>query len=91
MFQSGIRGGPRRPRRAGASRQKPRPVHATTAGSPDPWQDPANHIAFATGTGAWTQCEVTAQIPADASLIRFGVFLNGRGQIELRNPQLEPH
>jgi RNA polymerase sigma factor (sigma-70 family) len=43
--------------------------------SPDPWGDPANHIAFATGTGAWTRYEVTAQIPADASLIRFGVFL----------------
>ena len=57
--------------------------------SPDPWKDPANHIAFAAGTGAWTRYEVTAQIPADASLIRFGVFLNGSGQIELRNPQLE--
>ena len=55
-----------------------------------PGDDPANHIAFAAGPGAWTQYEVTAQIPADASLIRFGVFLNGRGQIELRNPQLEP-
>jgi hypothetical protein len=61
------------------------------ADSPDPWEDPANHIAFATGTGTWTQYEVTAQIPADASLIRFGVFLTGRGQIELRNPQFEPH
>jgi len=61
------------------------------AASQDPWEDPANHIAFAAGIGAWTQYEVTAQIPADASLIRFGVFLNGRGQIELRNPQLEPH
>ena len=61
------------------------------AASPDPWEDPASHIASATGTGAWTQYEVTAQVPADANLIRFGVFLNGRGQVELRNPQLEPH
>jgi len=61
------------------------------AASPDPRDDPAIHIASATGTGAWTQYEVTAQIPADANLIRFGVFLNGRGQVELRNPQLEPH
>ena len=38
------------------------------AASPDPWEDPANHIASATGTGAWTQYEVTAQIPADANL-----------------------
>jgi hypothetical protein len=48
-------------------------------------------IAFAAGTGEWTQHEVTAQIPADASLIRFGVFLNGRGQVELRHPELAPH
>ena len=27
----------------------------------------------------------------DAISIIFGVFLNGRGQIELRNPQLDPH
>jgi bifunctional DNase/RNase len=59
--------------------------------SPDPREDAANHIASATGTGAWTRYEVTAQIPADASLIRFGVFLNGSGQVELRHPQLEPH
>jgi RNA polymerase sigma-70 factor (ECF subfamily) len=61
------------------------------AASPDPREDPANHIAFATGTDAWTQYEVTARVPADANRIRFGVLLNGRGQIELRNPQLEPH
>ena len=59
--------------------------------SPDPWEDPANHIAFATGTGAWTQYEVTAQIPADANRITFGVFLNGGGQLELRHPELAPH
>jgi hypothetical protein len=61
------------------------------AASPDPRDDPAIHIASATATGAWTQYEVTAQIPADANLIRFGFFLNGRGQVELRNPRLEPH
>jgi hypothetical protein len=64
-------------------------VLADDAGHPR--EDPANHIAPATGTGTWTQYEVTARIPADANLIRFGVFLNGRGQVELRNPQLEPH
>ena len=60
------------------------------AASPDPRDDPANRIAFATGTGAWTQYEVTAQIPADASLVRFGVFLNGGGQVEFRHPALAP-
>ena len=54
-------------------------------------QDPANHFAFVTGTGDWARHEVTAQIPPDANYIFFGVFLNGRGQIELRNPQLDPH
>lgn len=67
---------------------QPAPPQAT---SPGPWEDPANHVAFATGTGAWTQYEVTAQIPADASLIRFGIFLNGGGQVELRHPELAPH
>jgi RNA polymerase sigma-70 factor (ECF subfamily) len=61
------------------------------AASPDPWEDTANHIAFAAATGAWTQYEVTAQIPPDASLIRFGVFLNGGGQVEFRHPDLAPH
>ena len=54
-------------------------------------QDPANHFAFATGTGDWTRHEVTAQVPPDANYIFFGVFLTGRGQIELRNPELDPH
>ncbi len=59
--------------------------------SPDPWEDPANHFDFVTGTGAWTQYEVTAQIPADANPISFGVFLNGGGQLEFRHPALAPH
>jgi RNA polymerase sigma-70 factor (ECF subfamily) len=79
--------------RAGLALRAPSPGRPAPprAASPDPWEDPANHIASATGTGAWTQYEVTAQIPADASLIRFGVFLNGGGQVELRHPELAPH
>jgi len=57
----------------------------------DPRDDPANHFAFVTGTRDWARHQVTAQIPPDASLVIFGVFLNGRGQIALRNPELEPH
>jgi RNA polymerase sigma-70 factor (ECF subfamily) len=56
----------------------------------DPLHDPENHFAFVTGTGDWARHEVTAQIPPDANNIIFGVFLNGRGQVELRNAQLEP-
>jgi hypothetical protein len=59
--------------------------------SPDPRDDPANHIASATGTGTWTTYEVTAQIPADANQIRFGIFLDGGGQVELRHPELALH
>ena len=71
-----------------ASPGQPTPPRAASS---DPREDPANHIAFATGTGEWAQYEVTAQIPADASLIRFGVFLNGGGQLEFRHPRLAPH
>jgi RNA polymerase sigma-70 factor (ECF subfamily) len=53
-----------------------------------PEQDPANHFAFVTGTGDWTQHEVTAQVPPDANYIFFGIFLNGPGQIELRDLRL---
>jgi bifunctional DNase/RNase len=34
----------------------------------------------------WTEQEITARIPADADLIRFGIALNGPGRIALRNP-----
>jgi hypothetical protein len=37
---------------------------------------------------AWTGYEITAQIPADADLIRFGIALAGPGRIALRNPDL---
>ena len=79
--------------RAGLALRAASPGRSTSpqAASPDPWGDPANHIAFATGAGEWTQYEVTAQIPAGASLIRFGVFLNGGGQVEFRLPALAPH
>ena len=37
---------------------------------------------------AWTGYEITARIPADADLIRFGIGLTGPGRIALRNPDL---
>jgi RNA polymerase sigma factor (sigma-70 family) len=58
---------------------------------PDPRHDPANHFAFITGSRDWTRHEVTAHVPPDAGRIIFGLFLNGRGRIELRNTQLEAH
>jgi RNA polymerase sigma factor (sigma-70 family) len=76
--------------RAGLVLRASSPGHSrrSRAASPDPWEDPANHIAFAAGTGAWSLYEVTAQIPADANPISFGVFLDGGGQVELRHPRL---
>jgi hypothetical protein len=46
-------------------------------------------LRSSTGIGDWARHEVTAQIPPDANFIFFRVFLNGPGQIELRNPELE--
>ena len=64
-----------------------RPAPQPPAGQ-DPQLDPANHFAPVTGTSDWTRHEVTARIPPDATNIIFGVFLTGRGQIELRDPEL---
>jgi hypothetical protein len=55
----------------------------------DPRRDPANHFAPVTGTSDWIRPEITVQIPPDATIIIFGVFLAGRGQVEFRNPELE--
>jgi hypothetical protein len=57
---------------------------------PDPWHDPENYFAAVSGSSDWTRQEVTAQVPADAIRIIFGVFQDGRGQVELRNPRLDP-
>jgi len=37
---------------------------------------------------AWIRYQITARIPADADLIRFGIALTGPGRIALRNPDL---
>jgi RNA polymerase sigma factor (sigma-70 family) len=56
---------------------------------PEPRHDPDNHFAPVTGSRDWSRQEVTALIPPDAVFINFGAFLSGRGQIELRNAELE--
>ena len=38
----------------------------------------------------WTSHEITALIPEDADMIRFGVTLTGAGRIALRKPELRP-
>jgi hypothetical protein len=50
--------------------------------------DPANHLAVVSGGQDWCLQEVSAQIPGDAAIISFGLFLNGPGQVRLRNAEL---
>jgi hypothetical protein len=56
------------------------------------WRGPAtreDHGRTITGRRPdWTGHEITARIPADADLIRFGIALTGPGRIGLRNPDL---
>jgi hypothetical protein len=40
------------------------------------------------GHRTWTGHEITALIPDDADIIRFGIMLTGTGSIALRNPEL---
>jgi len=47
-----------------------------------------DHGLTVAGPRPWTRYEVTARIPADADLIRFGIALTGSGRIALRNPDL---
>jgi hypothetical protein len=45
-------------------------------------------LTVASRRRAWTRYEITARIPADADLIRFGIALSGPGRVALRNPDL---
>jgi hypothetical protein len=47
-----------------------------------------DHGLTISGSRPWTRYEITARIPADADLIRFGIALTGFGRIALRNPEL---
>jgi hypothetical protein len=47
-----------------------------------------DHGLTISGRRPWTGHEITARIPADADLIRFGIGLTGSGRIALRNPDL---
>jgi hypothetical protein len=56
------------------------------------WQGPAtreDHGRTIAGRRPdWTGHEITARIPADADIIRFGIGLDGAGRIGLRHPNL---
>jgi hypothetical protein len=42
------------------------------------------------GSSDWTWHEVTVPVPGEATAIRFGISLTGRGRIELRGAELTP-
>ena len=44
----------------------------------------------APGSSDWTRHEVTMPVPGEATAIRFGIWMAGRGRIELRNAELTP-
>jgi hypothetical protein len=50
--------------------------------------DPANTITQIADAREWTRHEVAAPISDDCDVIGFGVFLAGRGRIEMRHPRL---
>jgi hypothetical protein len=47
-----------------------------------------DHDVTVSGDRDWTRQEITALIPKDADMIRFGITLTGPGQIALRHPEL---
>ena len=47
-----------------------------------------DHGVTVTGSRDWARQEVTALVPDDADIIRFGIALAGPGLIALRNPEL---
>jgi hypothetical protein len=47
-----------------------------------------HHVTVSGGRTQWTSLEITAPIPEDADMIRFGVALSGPGRVWLRNPEL---
>ena len=49
-----------------------------------------DHGVTVSGGHDWTRHEITALIPEDADIIRFGIALTGSGRIALRNPELRP-
>jgi hypothetical protein len=59
---------------------------------------PGEHLRDRGGSGLagpgtssdWTWDDVTVPVPGDAGVIRFGIWIEGRGRIELRDAELSP-
>ena len=69
-------------------------LHLAVSGAPDgPLSRPLlghGSSLSAPGSGDWTWHEVTVPVPGEATVIRFGISLAGRGRIELRGAELSP-
>jgi len=67
-------------------------VAEQAAGNPatDPGaaNDPDNTLVTISGDRGWTSRQVTARVGENSSAVVFGVFLAGRGRIEMRNVEL---
>ena len=53
-----------------------------------PVSAPGRLAAPLAGSRGWTRQEVTAEVPARGGMIQFGIFLYGRGRVDLRNAEL---
>lgn len=65
------------------ARRVPRPVTVH-----DVRDIPGNHLRSVAGSHDWTRYEVTAHVPDGVQIVGLGIFLSGRGRIELRNAKL---
>jgi hypothetical protein len=69
-------------------------LHLAVSGPPDgPLSRPLlghGSSLSAQGSSDWTWHEVTVPVPGEATTIRFGISLAGRGHIELRGAELSP-
>jgi hypothetical protein len=69
-------------------------LHLAVSGPPDgpiarPLLDHGSSLS-APGSADWTWHEITVPVPGEATAIRFGISLAGRGRIELRGAELSP-
>jgi RNA polymerase sigma-70 factor (ECF subfamily) len=60
----------------------------STVNPGDTVNDPGTTILAIPGDRDWASQQVTARVPEDCDTVTFGVFLAGRGRIELRDAEL---
>lgn len=63
-------------------------LHILTGNPRGPVSAPGRLAVPLAGSQGWTRQEVTADVPARGGLIQFGMFLYGRGRVELRDTEL---